>query len=69
MNFDIFSEYFGDLGEYFASFWSHFGDLGEYFGDLGGSWEQVGILAPFWAPKSEFSWILVHIWDLLGEPW
>ena len=27
-----------------------------------------GFLAPFWAPKSDFSWILVHIWDLLGEP-
>ena len=47
MNFYAFSEYFGDLGEYFASFWSHFGDLGEYFGDLGGSWEQVGILMDF----------------------
>ena len=42
------------LGEYFASFWSHLGDIGEYLGDLGGSREQVGILAPFWAPTSDF---------------
>ena len=32
----------------------HVGSLGEYFGDLGGSRVQVGILAPFWAPKSDF---------------
>ncbi len=40
--------HFGDhLYLILTSFWRHFGDLGEYFGDLGGSWEQVGILMDF----------------------